>query len=54
MFCGLNGATFSPLFDASRQRPATNIVFPTSDPVPCNMIVRVITPYPVSATAKIA
>jgi hypothetical protein len=29
---------------ASRQSPATNTDFPTSEPVPCNMILRVMRP----------
>ena len=41
MFCGLKGRTFRPRFEAIRQRPATNTVFPTSEPVPCSMIKRV-------------
>ena len=54
MFCGLKGATFWPRLEASRHNPATNIVFPTSDPVPCNMIVFVIASCPVSAAAHSA
>lgn len=34
MFCGLNGRTPSPRRRATRHRPATSTVLPTSDPVP--------------------
>ncbi len=34
MFCGLKGRTFSLRLAAMRQSPATNTVFPTSEPVP--------------------
>ena len=38
MFCGLKGRTERPRFRASRQRPATSTVLPTSEPVPWSMI----------------
>ena len=34
MFCGLNGRTASPLSVKRRQRPATRVDLPTSDPQP--------------------
>ncbi|BAC96914.1 hypothetical protein [Vibrio vulnificus YJ016] len=38
-FCGLKGATFTPLRANTRQRPATNTLFPASEVVPCTMSV---------------
>ncbi len=38
MFCGLNGATFSPRSAKARQSPATISDLPTLEPVPWIMI----------------
>lgn len=40
MFCGLNGATFSPRKVSARASPATISDLPTSEPVPWNMMAR--------------
>jgi hypothetical protein len=34
MFCGLNGATFTPPRRASRHSPATSVLLPASEVVP--------------------
>ena len=39
MFCGLNGRTASPRLTKARHRPATTSDLPTSEPVPCSMMV---------------
>jgi hypothetical protein len=40
MFCGLNGATFTPRCINSRHSAATTVVLPASDVVPCTIRVR--------------
>jgi len=37
MFCGLNGATFSPRRDNTRAKPATSVLLPASEVVPCTI-----------------
>ena len=37
MFCGLNGATRTPCLASTRHRPATSVVLPASEVVPCTI-----------------
>src|SRR6185437_4103985 len=37
MFCGLNGATRTPRRRSTRQRPATSVLLPASEVVPCTI-----------------
>ena len=39
IFCGLNGATLKPRLTKTRQSPATTVLLPASEVVPC--IIRV-------------
>ena len=45
IFCGLNGATLTPALTNTRQSPATKVLLPASDVVPCTINVFKVLPY---------